>query len=95
MHDPGWPWPPLTPPPDNERALACACARLFASRDGRIVLSHLRRITLGVVLGPDVSDARLRHLEGQRSLVLSLLSLAARGQGAHTGPGSTDQNPTI
>lgn len=61
-----------------------ACARLFASPDGRLLLEHLRRLTLGTALGPEASEARLRHHEGQRALVLHLTALAARG--AHPLP---------
>lgn len=76
-HD--WPWPGETPAPAPTASLEKACARLFASPDGQLLLSHLRRQTQAVALGPEASDARLRHLEGQRALVLSLEALARRG----------------
>jgi hypothetical protein len=78
MADPGWPWAggAETPPPAN---LEQACARLFASPDGQLLLAHLRRQTQAVALGPEASEARLRHLEGQRAMVLSLEALARRG----------------
>lgn len=79
MSDPGWPWPDPAPDPVPEDRLAAACARLFAGADGRLLLGHLCRLTLTTALGPDVPEARLRHLEGQRALVLSLRHLAARG----------------
>ncbi|WP_114393163.1 hypothetical protein [Oleisolibacter albus] len=82
MADPGWPWPdPAAPaggdgPPD----LARAAARLLDSADGRRLLAHLRRLTLERALGPEAPEPVLRHLEGQRALVLSLEALAARGR---------------
>lgn len=62
--------------------LARACARLFATPDGRRLLDHLRRTHLERAVGPDASDALLRHREGQRALVITLESLAARGRAA-------------
>lgn len=81
MPDPGWPWTGIDPEPapETEDRLAGACARLFATTDGRLLLSHLTRTTLAISPGPDVTEARLRHLEGQRALVLTLRHLALRG----------------
>lgn len=82
MTDPGWPWSgpgPAAPDTVPEDRLARACARLFATADGALLLTHLTRVTLVATPGPEVSEARLRHLEGQRALVLSLRHLAARG----------------
>lgn len=80
MADPGWPWPGgALDPPAPDDALALACARLFATADGALLLAYLTRLTLSITLPPDATDARLRHLEGQRALVLSLRHLARRG----------------
>lgn len=79
MSDPGWPWTGAETDPVAQDRLAAACARLFAGADGRLLLDHLTRVTLAATPGPDVTEARLRHLEGQRALVLSLRQLAARG----------------
>jgi hypothetical protein len=84
MADPGWPWPqddaaPAAGPDADPDLLAAACARLFAGADGHLLLDHLCRLTLGTSPGPTVSEARLRHLEGQRALVLYLRHLARRG----------------
>lgn len=81
MADPDWPWTGIDPDPapETEDRLAAACARLFTTADGHLLLSHLTRITLTTSPGPDVTEARLRHLEGQRALVLTLRTLAARG----------------
>ncbi len=79
----GWTWFDPPPPPTAEDSgldLAQAAARVFASGDGEALLRHLREMTLERCLGPDSGDAALRHLEGQRHLVLHLQALAARGR---------------
>lgn len=60
--------------------MARRLARLFSHPDGPAVLDWLRGQTLNRALGPDASDAALRHLEGQRQLVRSLLGLIDRGR---------------
>ncbi|MBI3443833.1 MAG: hypothetical protein HY055_00310 [Magnetospirillum sp.] len=79
----GWTW--FDPPERNDTdqaglVLARQAARVFASAEGEALLKHLKEITLDRCLGPESGDAALRHLEGQRHLVLHLLSLAARGR---------------
>lgn len=44
-------------------------AALFVTPTGKSVLKYLRSITIEAVTGAAVSDAELRHLEGQRYLV--------------------------
>ena len=55
-------------------------ARTFSSDDGRKVLDHLQRIAFIKALGPDVQDAALRHAEGQRALVQTILRLVDTGR---------------
>jgi hypothetical protein len=80
-----WPWTQSgspAPAPDSgedRAALARACVRLFTHDDGRRLLAHLRAQTIGRHLGPEASDAALRHLEGQRALVAHLERLIAEG----------------
>lgn len=78
MHDPaGWNWLQDAPAADPAPAeLAPACARLFATADGKLLLAHLRRTTVDRTLGASAGDAALRMLEGQRALVLRLEALA-------------------
>lgn len=59
----------------SEDEIRKAFAKCFISREGRIVLSFLRRITLERYLGPDSTSEQLRHLEGQRQLVSYIHSL--------------------
>lgn len=90
MHDgsgESWPWsgatfrpavPLVTTHPDAD--LAGAFARCFSGRDGARVLEHLRTMTLERALGPHNSKALLRHLEGQRALVVHIEALVRRGR---------------
>ena len=39
------------------------------SGNGTEVLKYLKSVTIEAVSGPNISDAELRHLEGQRYLV--------------------------
>lgn len=62
-----------------EPSLAVAFTRCFSTPEGRQVLKHLRSVTVDRAVGPSVSDAHLRHLEGQRQLVNHVLMLIAQG----------------
>lgn len=82
----GWDWLE-TPPPTGPIPAAAAgtdpapsFARCFAGGDGERVLAVLRAMTLDRALGPDAPEAALRHLEGQRQLVATILALVARGR---------------
>lgn len=65
---------------DDLREIARAAARCFGSEDGRTLLAHLRAITVERACGPQVPDAALRDLEGQRRLVHRLTALVDRGR---------------
>lgn len=77
----GWVWfegpdQPVEPGPDlRDAALGC-----LGSPSGQLLLSHLRRLFLDRRLGPASSDAELRHVEGQRSVVAYLLALLERAR---------------
>lgn len=89
MGDPeeGWAWfdtsHQSTEPEENSGQididLLRIYSRVFRSEDGRRILRHLRTITLNRALGPSVSEPTLRHLEGQRQLVIFIEALAERG----------------
>lgn len=85
-----WPWPAGPAVPDAGDDPAPAFARCFAGPDGARVLGVLRAMTVERTLGPDASDAALRHLEGQRALVAAILALAARGRFAQAARGRGD-----
>ncbi len=81
--DSGWTWldaPGALHDEDASLLLARQAARLFATPDGEAIVLHLKALTLDRCLGPESGDNALRHLEGQRHLVLHLLALAARGR---------------
>ena len=60
---------PYDPPQMSEAQIREAFVKCFSSREGRIVLSYLKRLTQERYLGPESSSDALRHLEGQRHLV--------------------------
>ena len=64
----------------NNKDIEKSYARAFMSAEGTRVLEHLRSITIERFLGPDASDAALRHLEGQRALVHQIELLIERGK---------------
>ncbi|KIL97450.1 hypothetical protein CCC_00511 [Paramagnetospirillum magnetotacticum MS-1] len=82
--DSGWTWldhaAASSHGDDAVQLLSRQAARLFATPDGEAVLHHLKSMTIDRCLGPESGDNALRHLEGQRHLVLHLLALAARGR---------------
>lgn len=60
-------------------------ARCFGTHDGERVLAHLRAMTRDRVLGPEASDAALRHIEGQRQLIAFVGSQIVRGRSGAAG----------
>ncbi len=72
-----------TPPLDTE-LLACA-RRALGDAAGARLLGHLERRFLGHTLPPTASDAELRHLEGQRSVVHYLHHLVATARRGASG----------
>jgi hypothetical protein len=67
-------------PPQEPRELQYAFARAFRGPDGLQVLDHLQRLTIGRALAATATPDQLRHLEGQRELVLYILNMINRGQ---------------
>lgn len=55
--------------------------RLFSTDDGGRALSYLQTMTFQRSFGPNASDEQLRHAEGQRSLVATILRMIDRGRG--------------
>lgn len=68
---------------DSQRRVERAFARCFRGPDGDLVLAHLKTSTLERALGPNASDAALRHLEGQRQLFVTIRTLIERGRHGH------------
>ena len=55
-------------------------ARTFSTAAGVAVLTHLRKITVERVLGPNATDSELRGLEAQRALVHQIEMMIQRGK---------------
>lgn len=76
--DPGsWPWPEADADDAASPGIEDACLACFATASGRLVLMHLRRTFLDRRVPPSASDAELRHVEGQRSVVAWLLAMTS------------------
>jgi len=56
-------------PPATDQQISLNVASVFSSEAGKEVLRYLRSITIESVHGAAVSDAELRHMEGQRYIV--------------------------
>ena len=54
---------------EADNNISLTAAQLFSTPSGKEVLRYLRSITIEAVSGANVTDAELRHLEGQRYLV--------------------------
>lgn len=88
-----FPGPNLSPSQKKEddfERLTKAYTRCFSTDEGRVVLSHLKELTLERALGPESEGQALRQLEGQRQLVLRIAALVKQGQ---NGPDSNNQLP--
>lgn len=64
----------------DRRETEKAYARLFSTEDGRRVLGHMQAMTFLRAYGPDAADAQLRHAEGQRALMASVMRMIAAGK---------------
>tara|TARA_R100000995_G_scaffold40075_1_gene18561 strand:+ start:5620 stop:5901 length:282 start_codon:yes stop_codon:yes gene_type:complete len=53
----------------DDARMSVNMASLFRTELGQEVFKYLKSITIDAVNGPNVTDAELRHLEGQRYLV--------------------------
>ena len=71
---------PLDPNKMEQRDIERSYTRLFSSDDGQKILAHLQVMTFHRALGPGADDAQLRYMEGQRSLVATILRLIDRGR---------------
>jgi hypothetical protein len=76
--DPSWQRLETDPAGNVTNQLAQAYRRAFASADGQAVLDDLRDRTRQA-LPPGVSDAALRHIEGQRYIVQWIERQIVRG----------------
>ncbi len=64
----------------EQREIEHAFARLFSSEDGKKVLAWLQVMTFQRASGANSTEEQLRYMEGQRSLVASVLRMIDRGK---------------
>ena len=64
----------------TDETISLNIASLFSTELGNDVLKYLRSITIEAVNGAAVTDAELRHMEGQRYIVGLLESRIRHGQ---------------
>lgn len=62
------------------RAIEQIFARVFSTEDGKKVLNHLAAMTFMRAAAMDAPDETLRHLEGQRALMATIMRLTERGR---------------
>lgn len=61
----------------SDKEIKQAFNKCFSTREGKIVLSFLRRMTVERYVGANASNEELRYLEGQRYLVNYILSASS------------------
>ena len=65
---------------EDDKKISLNIATLFKDELGKDVLRYLRSITIEAVNGAAVTDAELRHVEGQRYIVGLIGSRIRHGQ---------------
>lgn len=77
----GWAWfDGPSAPAEPGRNVCRSFLACFAGTEGEAALDHLRRVFLDRRLPPSATDAELRHVEGQRSVVAYVLALIERAR---------------
>lgn len=77
----GWAWfEPSIRAAEPSDVVCRAFRACFAGPHGEAALTHLRRVFLDRRLPPAASDAELRHVEGQRSVVAYVQALIERAR---------------
>ena len=66
----------------EQKEVERAFARLFTSDDGQKVLAWLQTMTFNRAQGSNTTEEQLRHVEGQRAMVATILRLIDRGRAA-------------
>ena len=64
----------------EQKEIERSFARVFSSEEGKKVLAWLQVMTFQRVSGASTPDEQLRYMEGQRSLVASILRMIDRGK---------------
>ena len=77
----GWGWfEEPRPASEADLDLCRAFHACFQGPQGELALRHLQRVFLDRRLPPSASDAELRHVEGQRSVVAYIGALVERAR---------------
>ena len=69
-----------TRPAEQETELNSLFLNVLNTKNGQKLMNYLKSITIEAVAGSEVSDATLRHLEGQRYLLSVIKQKIKRGQ---------------
>ena len=70
------------PAKTEQREIERLFARFFISEDGRKVLAYLQMMTFQRAASPSSAESEIRHMEGQRALMATILRLIDRGRSA-------------
>ena len=77
---------------ENDEMISDAIGSCFSTPIGQEVLKYLKSITIEMVAGPDITDAKLRHLEGQRYIVGIIERRIVHNHGVKNGRSDTDSS---
>ena len=69
-----------TRPAEQETELNSLFLNVLNTKNGQKLMNYLKSITIEAVAGSEVSDATLRHLEGQRYMVGLIQRRINKGQ---------------
>tara|TARA_B100000424_G_scaffold121319_1_gene91760 strand:- start:42 stop:281 length:240 start_codon:yes stop_codon:yes gene_type:complete len=65
---------------EKDKIISQNVQSLFKTPTGQEVLKYLKSVTIEAVSGSNISDAELRHLEGQRYIVALIVKRINHGQ---------------
>ena len=65
---------------EQDKIISQNVQSLFKTPVGQEVLKYLKSVTIEAVSGSNISDAELRHLEGQRYIVALIVKRINHGQ---------------
>ena len=65
---------------DSDEIISKNVLSLFNTPNGIEVLKYLKSVTIEAISGSNISDAELRHLEGQRYIVALIVKRINHGQ---------------
>ena len=65
---------------EKDKIISQNIQSLFKTPTGQEVLKYLKSVTIEAVSGSNISDAELRHLEGQRYIVALIVKRINHGQ---------------